>query len=74
MVEVIVVSMSWGAYKHWHEHTCIWRVHMGMGMWLHGCMRLNSSGTLIDMHGCNGLGWYKTNIVLSTLARGIDVL
>jgi hypothetical protein len=57
---------SWGAYEYgmsihaYGTHTWAWACAWG------------SSETLIDMHGCNGPGWYKAKLVLST--RGIDVL
>jgi hypothetical protein len=51
--------------------------HMGMVIWLHGCMRLCSSNILVLKGKCNGLGRHGSKLVLFTTRHrhlGIKIL
>lgn len=48
----------WGAYKHGHGHTFIWRVYMGIWCWL--IYDINSY-LWVRPRGYNGLGQHMSN-------------
>ena len=42
-----------GAYEQGYEHTCIWRVYMGMGIWVawvYGVHMVYGVGLMQDMN------------------------